>query len=647
MKVKILILTLSMLSFSIITNAQVEIISGGTGTNYTLAIPGTFVLTNGLKVTFKANVVSNAGATMNVSGSGAKPIVKEGGGTNIAGGDIKAGQIVTLAYDGTSWQMLSALGTAITAPTTYWSPNGSDIFNNNAGNVGIGTNLPEATLHVKLPNGAATQVFKFGHGNQPSLEWYFNVDALANFSIMNEGNGTAFSAMTFDPSNGYVGIGTTPSLSILDVNGQITMRQGAIANYIPVADANGTMTWKDPTTITTADDGDWSGAGTGSMYATNTTDNVGIGTITPSEKLDVTGSIQSSLGYKLSGIAGTSVLYNSGSVLVLNNLTSKEIRLTQAGVSRLTVAASGNVGIGTINPTGMLDVTTSTLNRGSQIQNSFTSASDKDGVYANASGGGAGSNIGGWFESFGSPTGISYGVAGQALATGSENRGVYGSASNGTTNWAGYFDLGDVNINNTAYIGGNLLVGGVPSIQAKAQINGTGYFWAFKVLGSTSSQVLGVESAGKVIIGNTTSSPASTLDVEGSAAIGATYSGTTAAPTNGLIVEGNTGIGTSSPNARLEVVGTTNTNSTTDGYLNVGPNTGTHLTMDNNELQARTSASTTTLYLNYWGGNILMASSGSGANVGIGTNFPTYKLQVSTNSAAKPTSNAWTVASDA
>jgi hypothetical protein len=49
--------------------------------------------------------------------------------------------------------------------------------------------------------------------------------------------------------------------------------------------------------------------------------------------------------------------------------------------------------------------------------------------------------------------------------------------------------------------------------------------------------------------------PASIFSVNGNASIG-TYS-TTAAPTNGLIVSGNVGIGTSSPATTLDVNGTT------------------------------------------------------------------------------------------
>jgi hypothetical protein len=56
-------------------------------------------------------------------------------------------------------------------------------------------------------------------------------------------------------------------------------------------------------------------------------------------------------------------------------------------------------------------------------------------------------------------------------------------------------------------------------------------------------------------VGIGTASPQNQLDVEGSVALGATYSGTNTAPSNGLIVEGNVGIGTSSPTGKLDVRG--------------------------------------------------------------------------------------------
>ncbi|MFN8305803.1 MAG: tail fiber domain-containing protein [Ferruginibacter sp.] len=47
-------------------------------------------------------------------------------------------------YNGTGW-VESATG----SPTNYWTPNGTDIFNNNSGNVGIGTNVPPSKLAIK------------------------------------------------------------------------------------------------------------------------------------------------------------------------------------------------------------------------------------------------------------------------------------------------------------------------------------------------------------------------------------------------------------------------------------------------------------------------------------------------------------------
>ncbi|CAN5686071.1 hypothetical protein BH10BAC3_BH10BAC3_37570 [soil metagenome] len=47
-------------------------------------------------------------------------------------------------HNGTAWAQLSVGGAS-----NYWTTSGSDIYNNNTGNVGIGTNTPAAKLHIK------------------------------------------------------------------------------------------------------------------------------------------------------------------------------------------------------------------------------------------------------------------------------------------------------------------------------------------------------------------------------------------------------------------------------------------------------------------------------------------------------------------
>ena len=64
-------------------------------------------------------------------------------------------------------------------------------------------------------------------------------------------------------------------------------QQGALDGQVLKWDSLGT--WLPADDI--AGDNDWSGAGTGMMYATHIDDNVGIGTVSPMHKLDVLGSV--------------------------------------------------------------------------------------------------------------------------------------------------------------------------------------------------------------------------------------------------------------------------------------------------------------------------------------------------------------------
>lgn len=89
--------------------------SGGTD-SYGCTIPGLPAYATGGLYSFKADVINTGTANVNFTSLGAKTIVKVAGGitTTLVDGDIKAGQVVDLKYDGTNMQMQSTLGNAPT-----------------------------------------------------------------------------------------------------------------------------------------------------------------------------------------------------------------------------------------------------------------------------------------------------------------------------------------------------------------------------------------------------------------------------------------------------------------------------------------------------------------------------------------------------
>jgi hypothetical protein len=161
---KYLATAILLLTIVISSKAQVELNSSGTGAAYTLSVPGVFSLRNGIQVTFKAHANSSAAATMNVSGTGAVSIMKDGGSSALTASDIKTGQIVTLAYDGAKWQMMNP--TAVPASTgtvtsvdfavpAQFSIAGTPLTT--SGTITLGWQSNTQNLVLATPNGLAGQ----------------------------------------------------------------------------------------------------------------------------------------------------------------------------------------------------------------------------------------------------------------------------------------------------------------------------------------------------------------------------------------------------------------------------------------------------------------------------------------------------------
>ena len=239
------------------------------------------------------------------------------------------------------------------------------------GNVGIGTNNPFSTLQVSgnigeySPNSTSAgspvgASIYLGDANYLGGSYYNSAPGLsAVFGAMGVASDLAFYTYTGSAnsrsekmrilSNGNVGINTNSPSSPLTVNGVIQSTSGGVK-------------FPDGTTQTTAAGaGVWTTSGN-NIYANNT-GNVGIGTTNPTQSLDVSGNANISGGVYTSDwfrITNSNGLYwqNWGGGLYMAD--ASWIRTyNNAGIWAGAAIFSGNVGIGTSNPTSPLTILTS------------------------------------------------------------------------------------------------------------------------------------------------------------------------------------------------------------------------------------------------------------------------------------------------
>lgn len=106
--------------------------------------------------------------------------------------------------------------TAATGGTGFWTPNGSDISNNNAGKVGIGTTTPAQKLSVAGTVQSTSGGFMFPDGTTQTTA-----------SSIGPGFWTASGSNIYSNNSGNVGIGTNAPQGKLDLRGIMVMDSGA------------------------------------------------------------------------------------------------------------------------------------------------------------------------------------------------------------------------------------------------------------------------------------------------------------------------------------------------------------------------------------------------------------------------------------
>ncbi|WP_447637291.1 hypothetical protein [Flavobacterium microcysteis] len=172
-----------------------------------------------------------------------KTEIDPSGGTNYS--VISTSQLMSVPY------ALYAKTAGNSSGASSWTTSGTDIYNTNTGNVGIGTNTPVTKLSVKAkadgtgisqvsPDGAVNIGF-YTHTNGAYVQT--NSDHDLNFATTN-----STAKMTLQKTTGNFGIGTVTPTEKLEVNGKtkttnLQVTNGAGAGKVLTSDANGNGSW--------------------------------------------------------------------------------------------------------------------------------------------------------------------------------------------------------------------------------------------------------------------------------------------------------------------------------------------------------------------------------------------------------------------
>ncbi|MBI1824760.1 MAG: hypothetical protein HY287_06470 [Planctomycetes bacterium] len=305
-----------------------------------------------------------------------------------------------------------------------WQTSGSNIFNTNAGNVGIGTTTPAFPLTLQTPPSA----FGFLHtdGNR-SLATYLTPGECRFGSL--GGNDSlefmtfALTRMTITPA-GYVGIGTaTPAFPLTlqtppSAFGFLhTDGSRSLATYLTPGECRfGSLGGNDSLAFMT-------------VAATRMTitpgGNVGIGTGSPGNTLTVAGP--NNFGAASGSLELLNTTPGTGRSFLIGSAQQGLFQIadvTAGGATRLVLNASGIVGIGTATPNAATQL--NVVTNGSGFQAVRGDAANGNGVVGTSATGGYGATAG---ISLAADSGI--GVYGQADA-GVNAIGVSGHSTQGT-----------------------------------------------------------------------------------------------------------------------------------------------------------------------------------------------------------------------
>ncbi len=171
----------------------------GSNDTYVITVSGISSYTAGLMIQFKANTVNTGAATLNINSIGAIAI-KKNKDLVLNDGDIKAGQIVNVIYDGTNFQLLSPVSPLLSltnSGTTSKNLADSSTTQNIAHGLGV---VPRSYRVSGAVSGASTSLAISFSGNSITFG-SITIGSITTFTIGSGNSNYQEGVVTADSTN--------------------------------------------------------------------------------------------------------------------------------------------------------------------------------------------------------------------------------------------------------------------------------------------------------------------------------------------------------------------------------------------------------------------------------------------------------------
>jgi len=592
----------------------------------------------------------------------------------------------TLGIDSNELHSTTAMYIGTNSGNLTLRPAGDTLVTN--GNVGIGTTSPASKLDV---NGAAITRGNLGFINYASQSeaYYTKIGTQYNYNESFSIEHKTSKIMTFSDSNtfglglngmglirfldggtermrvhpgGNVGIGTTSPASKLQVvgdgafNSTLVVQDPAVSSYGSLSlyhDSTGSSIHSNPASSNGSTVVLRLGINNSEKMRIANNGNVGIGTTSPSEKLDVAGNLllnnsgegwikgydnYHSIKFRVGGTNKTEY-YEYGGTLAAGLGHKFFTGGTTGQTLKLQIADdgsyfSGNVGIGTTSPEASLDVDGAGNFSGGTVVAAIDTNTDV-GVSI-AKGDYLYSNDGAYLRKLiGQQTGGSIDIGQQGTGLISNINFFPGTSGN-----IDFFGSGSVDMRVSS--AGNVGIG-TTSPTAPLHVEGGTASEVLKIEANTNPYIRWVQNGTNVGFLQFTSGAAYLSNMSNGSFFIRTNN------TDKMIITstGHVGIGTTSPQAKLHV---SNSGESNLDIEDTGGQRYRLFSRNSDKVFGMYDASNPKTWFRYTGNantnSTKLALLEGGGNVGIGMTNPSYRLQLSVNSAAKPSSSTWTVVSD-